>query len=191
MKIKILIPFIIIALLFSAWVPAQANWNPSTAATSTQAAGTVQLVVNNKTGESFNLVLKGPATYNWNLKPGKATFSVQPGKYKYTYKACGGTPKTGTVEVKKNNQTLVLAVCKQKNASAGGMVNIPIQNNTGGTVTLSLTGPATYRFTLATGRSTISVLKGTYTYTAWGCGGASASGTKNLKGKNLWTWFCI
>jgi len=190
MKFKILISFIIAALLFSAWTPVEASWNPANATATAQAAGTMQLVVNNKTGESFKLVLKGPATYNWNLKPGKETFSVAPGKYKYTYKACGGTEKKGTVEVKKNNQTLVLAVCKQKNAS-GGMANIPIQNNTGGTVTLNLTGPATYHFSLAPGRSTISVLKGTYSYTAWGCGGASISGTKNLKGKNLWTWFCI
>lgn len=190
MKSKLFISMIIFALLFSAWVPVEAKGYPSTVPDTTQATNPLQLVVNNKTGESFNLVLTGPKTYNWNIKPGKQTYSIAPGKYKYTYKACGGTPKKGTVEVKKNNQTLVLAVCRQKNAS-GGMVTIPIQNNTGGTVTLSLTGPATYRFFLAPGRSSISVMKGTYNYTAWGCGGASASGTKNLKGKNLWTWFCV
>jgi Bacterial SH3 domain len=55
--------------------------------------------------------------------------------------------------------------------------SIDISNTTGGTVTLYLSGPASYTFTLGTGDTTISVCPGTYSYTAYGCGGASTSGT--------------
>ena len=189
MKIKIVIPLIILAMLLSGWGPASAEASSASDPTLQTQTGTLQLIVNNKTGEKFNLVMKGPATYNWNIQAGKQTFSVVPGKYKYSYKACGGTEKKGTVEVKKNNHTLVLAVCKQQN-KAGGTVNVVIQNNTGGSITLVLTGPGSYRFTLGTGKQTINVVKGTYQYTAYGCGGASSSGTKKLSGKSVWTWWC-
>jgi uncharacterized protein YraI len=57
--------------------------------------------------------------------------------------------------------------------------SIDITNDTGGTVTLYLSGPANYSFTLGTGDNTVSVCPGTYNYTAYGCGGASETGTMN------------
>jgi hypothetical protein len=54
---------------------------------------------------------------------------------------------------------------------------ITITNSTGGTVTLYLNGPANYVFYLGTGDTTLSVCPGTYSYTAYGCGGASDSGS--------------
>jgi hypothetical protein len=188
MKLRIVVAILLTALVITAWMPAPTHWSAKSNLT-VQTATALQLIVNNKTGEKFNLVMKGPATYNWMLKSGKQTFSVKPGKYTYTYKACGGTEKKGTVEVKKNNQTLVLAVCKQQNKT-GGSSNVNIQNDTGSTVTLILSGPASYRFSLAPGKSTISVIKGTYQYTAYGCGGASISGSKKLGGKSVWRWWC-
>ncbi|MCU0488014.1 MAG: hypothetical protein MUE67_03565 [Anaerolineales bacterium] len=188
MKIKLVIAVIISALLLSGWAPVPIDWGAKQEETSQAAVATLTLVINNKTGETFTLTMKGPSTYTWTIKPGKNTQTIVPGKYKYNYKACGGTAKNGTVEVKKNNQTLVLAVCKQK--AGDKAVSVTIQNNTGGYMTLSLTGPATYRFQVKPGKSTINVIKGKYTYTAWGCGGSSASGTKNLKGGTIWTWWC-
>lgn len=74
-------------------------------------------------------------------------------------------------------------------ASQGKTVAVKIINNTGGTLTLNLSGPATYSFTFTTGTHTIQVVPGTYTYTAWGCG-ATATGTKKLSKGDEWTWFC-
>lgn len=54
---------------------------------------------------------------------------------------------------------------------------IIIKNTTGGTVTLYLVGPAPYTFYLPNGNTTLTVCRGTYNYTAYGCGGASKSGS--------------
>lgn len=56
---------------------------------------------------------------------------------------------------------------------------IEIDNTTGGIVTLKLSGPMQYRFDLATGHTTLNVCSGSYSYKAWGCGGATDSGTIN------------
>jgi hypothetical protein len=57
--------------------------------------------------------------------------------------------------------------------------SIEIDNTTGGIVTLKLSGPMKYRFDLATGLTTLNVCAGSYSYQAWGCGGATDSGTIN------------
>ncbi len=54
---------------------------------------------------------------------------------------------------------------------------IYINNTTGGTLTLYLTGPAKYTFYVGTGSQTINVCDGSYSYTAYGCGGASRTGS--------------
>lgn len=54
---------------------------------------------------------------------------------------------------------------------------ISISNTTGGLVNLSLSGPAYYFFNLAAGDTTLSVCPGTYSFTAYGCGGATDTGT--------------
>lgn len=56
---------------------------------------------------------------------------------------------------------------------------IEIENSTGAYVTLNLSGPAKYRFDLPTGITVLNVCPGSYSYTAWGCGGAKDSGTIN------------
>ncbi len=186
MNKNLMILLVIVALLVTALIPSP--YTQKNVVVQAQ-AGTLDLVINNKTGEKFNLVMKGPSTYNLMIKAGKQTVKILPGKYKYTYKACGGEEKKGTLEFKKNNQVLVLAVCKVKQA-AGGMVNITVQNNTHGYMTLNLVGPATYRFSLKAGKNTITVAKGKYQYTATGCGGSVATGKIQLKKPRVWTWFC-
>lgn len=54
---------------------------------------------------------------------------------------------------------------------------ISIINNTGGVVTLYLGGPARFTFRVSTGNQSVSVCPGTYSYTAYGCGGASQNGS--------------
>ena len=73
---------------------------------------------------------------------------------------------------------------------SGETVQIMIKNDTGGQVTLYLTGPCSYTFYLSTGNSSIYVLPGAYSYTAYGCGGATLSGSKSLNIGDEWTWFC-
>jgi len=56
---------------------------------------------------------------------------------------------------------------------------ITINNTTGGKVTLYLNGPAKYTFSLGTGYTYLKVCSGSYSYTAYGCGGANDTGTIN------------
>jgi uncharacterized protein YraI len=74
-------------------------------------------------------------------------------------------------------------------APSGKTVSVKIINKTGGTLSLNLSGPADYSFTFGTGTQNIKVVKGKYTYTAWGCG-SSSSGSKALDNGDEWEWFC-
>ncbi len=53
---------------------------------------------------------------------------------------------------------------------------ITINNTTGGQLTLYLNGPAGYTFYLGGGYTDLHVCSGSYSYTAYGCGGASDTG---------------
>ena len=55
--------------------------------------------------------------------------------------------------------------------------SILIKNDTGGQVTMNFTGPAKYTFNIAPGNLTLNLCPGEYSYTAYGCGGASTNGT--------------
>jgi len=55
--------------------------------------------------------------------------------------------------------------------------SITIQNDTGGQVTLYLSGPVKFTFYVSPGTQTLSICSGSYSYTAYGCGGASRSGS--------------
>jgi Predicted solute binding protein len=57
--------------------------------------------------------------------------------------------------------------------------SIEIDNSTYGTLTLFLSGPTDYKFILGTGSTTLNVCGGNYSFTAYGCGGASLDGTIN------------
>jgi hypothetical protein len=53
---------------------------------------------------------------------------------------------------------------------------ISIKNDTGGQVTIYMNGPASFTFFVAAGNQMLSVCPGSYSYTAYGCGGASRTG---------------
>lgn len=57
--------------------------------------------------------------------------------------------------------------------------SIEIENTTGGYVILNLSGPAKFKFNIPTGTTTWNVCSGSYSYTAYGCGGASDTGAIN------------
>lgn len=176
---------IILALLAATWGPVPAR------AAAPQAVDTqVKLQVNNKTGQAITLKLTGAATYTKTVQPGKSEILIVKGKYTYSYTPPCGTKQSGKLEATGAKVKLVMPACKTTAAKGAKTIVVVIRNNTNGYMTLVLTGPASYRFSLAPGVTKINVLQGKYQYTAYGCGGASASGTKNLRGKNEWTWFC-
>lgn len=55
--------------------------------------------------------------------------------------------------------------------------SIKIINDTGAQLTIYMKGPASFTFYVASGEQMISVCPGTYSYTAYGCGGASRTGS--------------
>lgn len=147
-------------------------------------AATVKIVFNNKTGVKIDKVVLNPLTaprsYTfYNVAPGKTEFSVEKGKYTLEYSSCG------KLKVKKVNLTGTLKL----NTATCPTSTINVNNLSGGTMTLSLKGPATYRFTLPTGKTKITVWKGVYNYTGSGrCG--SQSGEIKVKNRMNWTWWC-
>jgi hypothetical protein len=54
---------------------------------------------------------------------------------------------------------------------------VNIINDTGGWITLYFSGPAKYTFEIPDGSQTLNLCSGSYSYTAYGCGGASTTGT--------------
>lgn len=56
---------------------------------------------------------------------------------------------------------------------------IEINNTTGGTLTIYLSGTAKFTFVLGGGFTNLNVCAGNYSYTAYGCGGASDTGSIN------------
>lgn len=70
-------------------------------------------------------------------------------------------------------------------------IPIIIQNNTGGSVSINLSGPGSYSFNIAPGQKIIYVIPGTYNYKGTGCGSSTLSGTEDLSSPNFeWKWWC-
>ncbi len=184
MKSKVFLILVLLAFVLSGYMPGAPVQMARAAETTT-----LSLLINNKTGETLQLNLVGPQTYTFTVLPGKSTQLVEPGKYKYTYLACQGK-KTGTFTISKNGKLLTLAACSKNQKQKSKEVKVRIDNRTGGVVWLNLVGPTTYQFSLKPGSSVIWVIKGKYQYTAFGCGGASVSGTRQLRSGMLWSWYC-
>ena len=147
----------------------------------------VQVQFQNKTGSSVRITLTGPATVYLTLNTGKTKTEMIPGTYRYSYNACG-TTNTGTFKVKAG-ANLALPKCKSGGGGSAGEKKQAITNNTGGTLTMILSGPHSYTFYVATGRSQISLVKGTYNYTIYGCG-AVLTGSRKLPGGGNWVFWC-
>jgi hypothetical protein len=183
-KIKLLSIVLLISLLLSAWsAPAwgaaaqqgQAG-SPALAAAETG----LKLIVDNKSGGELVLTLSGPRSYSFTAAKGKNVFYVEPGKYSYTYKACGAN-RDGSIVISGKGGKLPIAKCV--------MATVTMVNDTGGSFYLTITGTASYQLTIPTGKSKINVLKGKYEYRVSGsCG--STSGTINLRKGLVWKWWC-
>jgi hypothetical protein len=155
------------------------------------AADTVKVQFQNKTGSEVTISLSGPASYSLRLPTGKTNAEVVPGRYTYSYKACDGQTFKGNFNARNAGATLNLPKCKKDNSGGGGgEIKVTVKNSTGGTLTIYLSGPATYSFSFGTGNTKISIVPGKYNYTAYGCG-SSDTGTRNFKGGgSTWTFWC-
>lgn len=78
---------------------------------------------------------------------------------------------------------------EEETAPAGSEIPIIIINDLGATLSLSLSGPASYSFSIPAGRQNIYVIPGTYNYTGR-CSGAVDSGTHDLsESGSEWRWW--
>jgi hypothetical protein len=193
----------IVLLLGSVWQPTTALAAQPAAALAAQptavlaaqpAAGSalVTLVVNNQSGANLTLSLSGAGSYTFTLGGGKTKVQVARGKYQYRYYACGAY-QSGALEVKKANQKFVIKKCaaaKKTASKPANTVKVNVDNNTGGFLTIILSGAGSYTFTVPNGKGQIYAPKGKYTYTVRGvCG--TESGTINIRNGLRWHWWCF
>jgi len=166
---KLFIILAVVALLVTTLFPFPAS-----------AAGTVKWNVKNASTEKVTIRLWGPATYSLDAKKnGASKFDVVPGKYNYSMKVCGATIN-GEIEIARAAKPFKIPKC----------ASLIVNNQTGGGMTINLTGPASYNLSFSSGKTTKTVLSGSYSYTAYGCGGSSMSGKIVVKGKKNWTFWC-
>lgn len=143
-----------------------------------KAGKTPNLTVDNKSGGAVLITLTGSKYYSFTAPTGKNAFPIEAGTYTISYRACGALVTT-TFTTNKKGWTLKLTC-----------VSITIVNLSSGTLGLQLSGTANYYFSLPTGKTVITILPGTYTYTgSLSCG--TNSGSYTFKKKNtLWWWGC-
>lgn len=159
-----------------------------------------KLVVQNESGGTLYVNLSGPKNYNFSTsKAGRAEFgNIEPGKYKITLRAstCSDVVSvtkslTGTVNIKDKVCAKQASKDKDKKQKVGSLT---VDNQTGGTLYVTLSGPKTYYFnTSKRGKATFEGIEpGKYTITirSSACGG-SVQLTKNINGKvNLKQFYC-
>ena len=144
------------------------------------------LKITNKSGADVLVSLQGNVPYSLSAAAGASKHEIRRGTYQYKYYACG---KWQSGEIAVNKKTVELKIASCQAASSGG-VKVVIVNDTHGVLTLHLSGPQDYWFYISPGKETVEVVKGTYDYTAWGCGGASMSGTRKINSKINWRFWC-
>ena len=89
------------------------------------------------------------------------------------------TPTATFTPTPRPTQPKPTAVPYTSTPACDGSGTITINNTTGGQLTLYLNGPAKYTFYVGTGYTYLDVCSGSYSYTAYGCGGASDTGSIN------------
>lgn len=159
-----------------------------------------KLVVQNESGGTLYVNLSGPKSYNFSTsKAGRAEFgNIEPGKYKITLRAstCSEVVSvskslTGTVNLKDKVCAKQASKDKDKKQKAASLT---VDNRTGGTLYVTLSGPRAYSFSASQqGKTTFEGIEpGKYTITirSSACGG-SVTLNRKIDGKvNLKQFFC-
>ena len=170
---RFFITLVILGLLASVVIP-----YPVAAASN----GPSKLTVDNKTGKVIYIKLTGPANVNITSLPGQTQKDLARGKYTYTYEACGKTVK-GVLKVNGPKVKLKIAACPTS--------KIVILNKGQTMLNLHLSGPENYSFTVAPNSVLkVTVLRGTYKYTAYWCGGSKSSEISAVKKSYRWLFWC-
>lgn len=156
-----------------------------------------QLVVENRTGGTLYVRLSGPKNYYFNTDKKAATFKdIERGKYTITVtsSAC-----SGSLSYQKNlngNTTLkgFKCVAQRLGTVDQKVADLTVDNRTGGTLYISLKGPANYNFsTSKNGKTTFKdILPGKYEITvrSSACSG-SLTYNRKLEGKvSLKQFYC-
>jgi hypothetical protein len=144
-------------------------------------AATVDLNLHNDTEETVKVTLTGPKNYSFDMVPGKIVKTVEEGKYKYSYGACG-EKFSGEITVEDDEQWLVIEPCGAVAIYEKFVVDSHLD-----AVTLKLTGPSSYDLAVTLGTNKfISLQVGSYAYSYDACGGTwtgTVDITKNGKGR--------
>ncbi len=150
---------------------------------------TATLNVTNSSGGTIYVALSGPKSYYFSSsKAGKVQFTgIEPGAYTIRLSANTCTEVVSVEKKLKDKLTLKETVCAKKTEKKNSKVSsLTVDNRTGGTLWVTLTGPKTYYFSTADqGKTTFSPIDpGKYTITvrSSSCGG-SLTYTKSINGK--------
>lgn len=145
----------------------------------------VTVHVNNKTGAQVKVIFRGPTDDSFVLKKGDNVVKLEPGEYLYRYTACGRSIN-GTFTVASFGTILILKKCEK-----GQEATVTIENLTGHTFSVTLTGPKHYSLTVAPGNTKLIFLPGAYQYSTNACG-TIEKGTIKFKANHsqTWTWDC-
>jgi phage gp45-like len=170
----------------------QEKANNSTSANSQN----VQYKILNDTGSSFWIEFKATdGTSIWHYaNAGRTVADLPKGEYTYVYWACG-QQNSEWIKIKKEG-TINLACAKTKTTKAAETIGLQINNDTGGSMYLyftSSTDGKSYEFSIPAGKQIVDLPKGSYSYTFYGCGWDSISGSVKVKAKNSLSdsFYCI
>jgi hypothetical protein len=152
-------------------------------------SNTVELLVQNKTGESVQLVLNGPEDTQTVFVDANQTLKVEvvPGTYFYKYEACG-LMNRATTQVDANEDVLTLTKC-----AGTAISNININNKTGRAMIVTLTGAGgVYGYWVPPSGLNIQVPAGGYSFTSVACMSDSGiiKASARLGQPLIWTWTC-
>lgn len=143
-----------------------------------------RFTVVNKSTSDLSFRLEGPRVYTLLVKA-KSTevFTLERGEYTYWVQGCGMVVVKGTLDMTKSKK-MVMPVCGGRAKSSARtpntidlsskmtLVKVELENDTKGRVTMILTGPSTYVFTLnANQEKTVTIAKGEYNIEYYACGG--------------------
>jgi hypothetical protein len=177
-KKRLLFVFMAFVLAFTSLAPATA-FARSDAQNATAATTNSFLTVANKSIGTVTVTLTGPGTYTIFAPVGITTKEIPKGTYRYSYKACG-LDYTGTLKATGGKSKLSIAKCKT--------ANLIIMNFTDSTLTVNLSGPATYYYSVpAHSAMRAVILRGVYRHSSV-CHGKSFSGTWTITSARFLIW---